>query len=250
VAPAGVGSRKAAVEEFVLAVKGAQAAGRLRKKPAPQNPAARDDLVTDVMKIPFFPKPAAGHHDCAPVCLRMALAYFGIEMKLSDIYSASGSLGQTHYTLPWGICLVAAKANLYATFISKHPQELINANDVAIASGMTVDDVRRVIQEQLAECCASERIALVTYDANTHPSLPASAVAVKSGVVIPSLHWNAGDVHNVVLTGFEDSCVTYHDPNAGANRTMSRMEFLKRWCDVHTDNDLLIISKDPAKENI
>jgi len=281
------GAREAALTEFELAVKDAQQAGRVRTAAKSYVVAhlataivdgflfhtfaehvgsektikeLLNDLETlfdlaftglatsiDGMQIPFFHKADSGHHDCAPVCLRMALAYLDVDTPVSKIYADSRSLGRTRYTLPWGICLAAAKSTVYATFISKHPDELINADDIAQVAGVPVDEVRRVMQEQLAECRTSEKITLIKYDANIHVSLPASVIAAKTGVVIPGLRWNGGAVHNVVLTRFKDGWVTYHDPNegSGANRSMPEAEFQARWSDRRTDNDLLIISRDP-----
>jgi len=56
-------------------------------------------------------------------------------------------------------------------------------------------------------------------------------------------------VHNVVLTSLKDSndaFVTYHDPDKadGEDQEMIEAEFLSRWRDARTDNDLLIISRD------
>jgi hypothetical protein len=201
-----------------------------------------------MMKIPFFHKPRSADHDCAPVCLQMALAYFQIDSELPAIYLDARCLGPTHFALPWGICLAAAKWGLYARFISRHPDVLINESVVARATGLTDVQVRHEVREQLKECHDSE-IALVQYDENTHKSLPARVVAraSKSEVVIPSLVWGWQDVHNVVLTDSKDGIVTYHEPNTtfGANQEITETEFLERWCDDHTDNDLLIISNDP-----
>lgn len=55
-----------------------------------------------LMSIPFYHKENPRNFACAPVCLRMALGYFGICKKISEVYQMCRSLGNGHYTLPWG----------------------------------------------------------------------------------------------------------------------------------------------------
>jgi len=77
------------------------------------------------MQVPFFCKENPGDCGCAPVCLRMALAYFKIHREMEEIYKLVDSLGTKHYTFPWGMCNGTASVGLHATFISKNPNDLL-----------------------------------------------------------------------------------------------------------------------------
>lgn len=201
------------------------------------------------MEIPFYKKENVNDCGCAPVCLRMALGYFGIKKSMVEIYELVYSLGDVHYTLPWGMCIGASSVGLRATFISKNPKLLNDSsyNDIVQETRLAVQDIRQIVTEQLEKCHNSENISLIPWE-DRFKELPEKIVLAKVGVVIPTVWWGV-QPHNIVLTDFRSDKVFYHNPNTAANRNMSIKEFHKKWFYKDTDNDLLIISKEEIDLN-
>lgn len=112
------------------------------------------------MNIPFFKKENPNDSGCAPVCLQMALSYFGINKAIADIYSACESTGDSHYTLPWGVCLGAAKLGLRAYFISERPFELSDDSrlDIMNVTGLSYHEIVAIERDQLDRCGSSPLI--------------------------------------------------------------------------------------------
>jgi hypothetical protein len=174
----------------------------------------------------------------------MAAGYFGRRFEsLAQVHALAGSIGPQHFTLPWGMLLGAASLGLHATFISKHPTGLLaeSIRAVAAVTGRSEDCILGIATDQLALCHAmTDRIQLLTWEPRLLDA-PRTVVQESLGVAIPTLWW--GDLpHNVVLTGFGNGVVRYHDPNTGPDREMSEGEFFEKWCHPNTDHDLLILS--------
>lgn len=197
------------------------------------------------MKIPFYQKDNPSDCGCAPVCLRMALAYFGIYKNIEEVYAMTESLGENHYTLPWGMCIGAAKAGLTATFISKNPDDLLENSyeDISKITGLNSKTVQKKIKEQIVECNQQAYISLIPWKIS-FKHLPYFIVSDNIGVVIPTVWWGE-QPHNIVLTEFRTDLgkVFYHDPNSTANCEMTINDLHENWIHKYTDNDLLIISK-------
>ena len=210
------------------------------------SPSGNDTWGASEMDIPFYCKEDSNDCGCAPVCLKMALAYFHTEVPIKKIYGRAGSLGEVHYTLPWGICLAAECYGLCATFISKQPDVLLESSiaDINVfVPELSPEDVQDRIQGQLTTCRESPTVALLEWS-DPCRTLPQRLVTEETAVVIPTVWWGR-QPHNVVLTDFGGDAVVYHDPNLedGENQTMPLPAFYERWIHRCTDNDLLLISR-------
>jgi len=210
------------------------------------------------MNIPFKRKENPNDCGCAPVCLQMALEYYGNSKPIDEVYELCESIGNTHYTLPWGMLLGAAKSGLYAWFISKNPWELLpeSRQDVGNITGYSTDDIKNIEIDQVRRCEDSNLIRIIKWNNRIHKSEPKFHVSNKNAIVIPTVWWGV-QPHNIVLVDW-DSCdqqnladvpkgckyVYYHDPNGEANSKMTEKDFFQMWLHPYTDNDLLIISKD------
>lgn len=198
------------------------------------------------MDIPFYYKANPSDVTCAPVCLRMALAYYGLRIELDHVYQIAHSMGACHYTIPWGMCLGAAEMGLYAIFVSRSPNVLLQMyiDRIAAIANMPIEQVGSEVECELAECRANDKITLVEWE-EPFSSVPGNIVAVEAGVVIPTVWWGDVDAHNIVLTHFDAHHVSYHDPNfpTGRDQRMSADDFFQMWHHENTDNDLLIISR-------
>jgi hypothetical protein len=207
--------------------------------------------MTNGVAIPFFSKSNPQDKGCAPVCLKMALHYCGIEWTLDQIHQTCSSFGSKHYTLPWGICLGAASAGVSVVFISKQPRALLPRYEAPIAreAGCTSVQVGRIAAGLIAQCEESEHVELVEWQ-DSYLELPekilTSAPDAPTPVIIPTLWWHDIDAHNVVLTALNEREVLYHDPNLqnGADIAMPRQAFYESWTNENTDNDLLLISNE------
>lgn len=197
------------------------------------------------MNIPFYHKENPSDLNCAPVCLRMALAYYGIDCSFKEIYAETFSFGPRHYTLPWGICLAGASHRLHVTFISKQPYSLLDQYicRMATEAGKTIEEMREIVGKLIRDCQNNVLIDLLPWQ-NQYASIPRKVVSDKIGVAIPTLWWRDADAHNVVLTDVGDHHFSYHDPNleTGQNQNMTTEEFSEFWLDPNTDNDLIILS--------
>jgi hypothetical protein len=197
------------------------------------------------MEIPFFSKDNSNDCGCAPVCLRMAAGAFGKQFtNIEQIYDLSESIGQAHYTLPWGMCLGIAKLKLHATYISKCPDKLLlnSRTDISQMTGLTIKQVTEIENDQVARCRDDQHIEIINWN-DSYKSLPKDIVSQNKGVVIPTVWWGL-QPHNIVLTKFDSGKVFYHDPNTGSDCFMTERCLMDKWIHELTDNDLLIVSKD------
>lgn len=235
------------------------------------------------MHIPHYKKENPNDCGCAPVCLRMALDYFDIKKDINDLYALCDSMGDVHYTLPWGLCKAVAEVGLYCTFISKEPSTLLDSsyNDIETITGISAEIVKNRIDQQIDSCKADTKIKLTKWQ-DGFKNLPKELISRSerfelkhtmtemginqnesyfinslSTVLIPTLWWGQ-QPHNVVLVNYMDTgeemgsfegpdgyqTVYYHDPNLDdILPTMTETEFFKKWIHPYTDNDLLIIAK-------
>jgi len=202
------------------------------------------------MNIRHFKKENQNDCGCASVCLRMALDYFGIHKNITEVNNLCEALGDVHYSLPWGICLGAAKVGLYSTFISKNPWELLQSSreDIANMTNISIDEVKRIERNQVNRCKENELIKLLDWN-DQFRNLPKRLVRGEKGIVIPTVWWGR-QPHNIVLVNYMDpgiegfESVYYHDPNGDDTLpTMPENEFFGKWLDPRTDNDLLVISR-------
>lgn len=201
------------------------------------------------MNIPFYKKENPNDCSCAPVCLQMAFAYYDIQKPINEIYRLCESLGETHYTLPWGMCLAAKKLGLHATFISKNPRELLESSiyDISKITAKSIDEIKQIIEPQLQECQTEDRIQLLKWNDN-YKQIPERILNEESGIVIPTVWWRT-QPHNIVITSWAEDEIQYHDPNADiGNHTMQTDSFFQNWLHEYTDHDLLIIWKVPLEK--
>ncbi len=212
-------------------------------------------LFNFYMNIPFFNKENPYDCGCAPVCLQMALGYFGFVKKIKQIYKDCESLGESHYTLPWGICLGASKAGLYSIMISKNPKclSMDSRKDISTVTGLTIQKVEQIEKGQIKRAKKNNLIKFLDWK-EKYAHLPAKILKDrKEAIVIPTI-WLGTQPHNIVLVNYETQCKDqsgnrngifyYYDPNLDETfMTMSEKEFFKKWINKNTDNDLLIISK-------
>jgi len=201
------------------------------------------------MNIPSFKKLNPNDSGCAPVCLQMALAYYGINKSIEEIYKVCESIGDSHFTLPWGICIGAAKFGLRTYFISERPFELNDDSrlDIMNITRLSYDQIVEIERDQLERCDASNSINIMPWDDGLK-QLPFKILERRLGVVIPTLWWGT-QPHNIVLikhsiTRTGQSQLYYHDPNteSPSGEVMSEAVFFKMWIHGNTDNDLLIIT--------
>jgi hypothetical protein len=201
------------------------------------------------MNITYFEKENRNDSGCAPVCLQMALDYFEQSKPIEEIYRRCESIGESHYTLPWGMMLATASFGLHATFISGNPYFLIEDSIQAICetTGRSKTYVRELVDSQIERCGKEPNIQLLKWD-KSYQNIPETVVSQESGVVIPTIL--SGAPHNVVLTKYgelipqSEKFVWYHDPSGIPDMMILETQFLEWWLNESTDNDLLIISKE------
>ena len=200
------------------------------------------------MQIPFFHKENPSDVTCAPVCLRMALAYYGVDMPIENVYTIARSLGECHYTLPWGMCLGAASVRLHATFISRNHSNLLPMyfSRISEITHLRLQNILSQVNSIINESIENTFVTLLVWE-DEYSNLPQQLIEHEAGVVIPTVWWENRDAHNIVVTRFEADHIAYHDPNLvdGCNKSMDSQIFFQEWLHENTDNDLLIISKKP-----
>ena len=216
------------------------------------------------MYIPFYQKENRNDCGCAPVCLKMALAYFEIVEDINDIYKICESIGDVHYTLPWGICIGAAKKELHSIFVSKNPIKLLPSsyNDISRITRINVTEISKIVLSQIKRCEQNDFITMLEWRQEFR-ELPKKFIQESiEAVMIPTVWWGT-QCHNIVMVNYMDpgielssfngpngfESVYYHDPNGSDTSTMPESEFFKKWLNPYTDNDLLIISKQKLNLN-
>jgi hypothetical protein len=201
------------------------------------------------MNITHFKKQNTNDSSCAPVCLRMALSYFDIEITESETHKVAHSIGESHYTLPWGLCLGAASQGVYITFVSKNTKGLLQSSVDVVANitQKSSEEIDVFTKELVRECDESKFVTVLDWK-DKYKSVIQNIVLQEAGVVVPTVWWELYGVlncHNIVITKIHDNTVTYSDPNEETGSGNMEIErFNNIWIHENTDNDFLVISKD------
>lgn len=142
------------------------------------------------------------NNDCGPACVAMWLAFIGKPHTVDDISAATGLTRNYSYTLPGNLILAASKFGL------------------ALEQAFNFDLVSVKMELLNGLPC----IALVHYG---------------SLVSRYDQRYQAG--HWLLITGYDDQFVYYHDPywpdNRGANISIAHDQFIKAQADCYLDKN-------------
>ena len=195
------------------------------------------------MKIPFY---YIDKSECGIVSLQMALAYYGFQKDLGDLYAPIEAIGEQHSILPWGICLAAESFGLYSILISEKPIQFPEPAIKHIKQKCNISErkINKLVSSQLERCEKSDKIVLENWKED-YRILPKNIVKTEQGIVIPVIMWQKNEIpHAIVITDYTESNIIYHNPTCqmGENWQMKHSEFYDGWLHPDFDKDLFIIS--------